>query len=217
MTLPGQVESATPSVPGFDSDSMIVAEIARRFFTAGYKFCLRYISLDQKAPEDLSSQEAIDILNSGLALMPVQHARRRGWSPTQDLGRRDGGNAVANAQNVGFPAGVSVWCDMEGVSRASGSQDVIDYCEAWYEALDGAGYSPGLYVGPDSALTGPQLYGLSFRHYWRSQSKVPHIPKRGYELIQLFPPITANGILIDIDVAQNDAEGGRAQWLRIKL
>ena len=63
MTLPGQVESATPSVPGFDSDSIIVAEIARQFFTAGYKFCLRYISLDQEAPEDLSSQEAIDILN----------------------------------------------------------------------------------------------------------------------------------------------------------
>jgi glycoside hydrolase-like protein len=217
MTLPGQVESATPSVPGFDSDSIIVAEIARQFFTAGYKFCMRYISLDQEAPEDLSAQEAIDILNSGLALMPVQHVHRQGWSPTQDLGRRDGENAVANAQNVGFPAGVSVWCDLEGVSRASGAQDVIDYCEAWYEVLDGAGYSPGLYVGPHSVLTGPQLYGLSFRHYWRSQSKVPLIPKRGYELIQLFPPITANGILIDIDVAQNDDEGGQAQWLRITL
>ena len=217
MTLPGQVESGTPSVPGFDSDSIIVAEIARQFFTAGYKFCLRYISLNQEAPDDLSSQEAIDILNSGLALMPVQHVHRRGWSPTQDLGQRDGKNAVANAQDVGFPAGVSVWCDLEGVSRTSKAQDIIDYGEAWYEALDGAGYSPGLYVGPDSVLTGPQLYGLSFRHYWRSQSKVPHIPKRGYELIQLFPPITANGILIDIDVAQNDDEGGQAQRLRITL
>src|SRR5207245_9373477 len=77
MTLPGQVESASPSVPGFDSDSIIVAEIARQFFTAGYKFCLRYISLHQEAPEDLSSQEASDILNSGLALMPIQHIRRR--------------------------------------------------------------------------------------------------------------------------------------------
>jgi len=118
---------------------------------------------------------------------------------------------------VGFPAGVSVWCDLEGVSRTSEEQDVIDYCEAWYEALVGTGYSPGLYVGPDSVLTGPQLYGLSFRHYWRSQSKVPHIPKRGYELVQFFPPITANGILVDIDVAQNDDEGGQARWLRITL
>src|SRR5260370_13161228 len=104
MTLPGQVESATPSVPGFDSDSMIAAEIARQFFTAGYKFCLRYISLDQEAPGDLSSQEAIDILNSGLALMPVQHLHRRGWSPTQHLGPRRGPNPVAHTPNVALPS-----------------------------------------------------------------------------------------------------------------
>src|SRR5260370_40302829 len=109
MTLPGQVESAGPSVPGCDSDSIIVAEIARQFITAGYKFCLRYISLDQEAPEDLSSQEAIDILNSGLALMPIQHVHRRGWLPTQDLGRRDGENAGANPRTVGFPAGLVSW------------------------------------------------------------------------------------------------------------
>src|SRR5260370_7531478 len=72
MTLPGQVESATPSVPGFDSDSMIVAEIARRFFTAGYKFCLRYISLGQEAPEDFILPDPIHILNPSLTLIPLK-------------------------------------------------------------------------------------------------------------------------------------------------
>jgi hypothetical protein len=33
--------------------------------------------------------------------------------------------------------------------------------------------------------------------------------------VQLFPAIAVNGIGIDVDIAQNDNEGGQAQWLRI--
>src|SRR6266851_2973147 len=114
MTLPGTVEASTPSVPGFDSDTIITAAVAQRFYAGGYKFCLRYLSLRVESPQDLTPQEATDILNSGLALMPVQHVRKPGWSPTASLGQEDGQNAASNAQDVGFPAGVNVWCDLEG-------------------------------------------------------------------------------------------------------
>lgn len=213
MALPGEVQGAIPSVPGFDSDTVVTAALAQQFYTEGYKFCLRYLALDQEWPQDLSMQEAADILNSGLALMPVQHAREPGWSPSQALGQEDGQNAASNAQNVGFPAGVNIWCDLEGVNGTAGVQAVIDYCQAWYDAVDAAGYTPGLYVGYDALLSGQQLHELSFQHYWRSQSRVPDIPTRGYQLVQLFPSITANGIYIDLDVTQNDGEGGQAQWL----
>jgi hypothetical protein len=147
--------------------------------------------------------------------MPVQHFRTAS-SPNQSLGRQDGQNATANAQSVGFPAGVNLWCDLEGVDPAAQAQDVIAYCEAWYQAVNAAGYVPGLYVGAGALLTGQQLYDLSFQHYWQSASIVPDIPTRGYQLLQLWPPISINGVWIDLDVAQNDNLGGQAQWLRVR-
>ena len=215
MTLPGTIEPATPFVPGFDSDTPITASLAGQFYSSGYKFCFRYLSLGRESPRDLSAPEATSILNSGLALMPVQHVREPGWSPSANLGEADGENAASNAQEVGFPPGINVWCDVEGVISTATPQDVIDYCQAWYGAVYNAGYVPGLYVGSRAQLSGEQLYQLSFQHYWKSQSNVPEIPHRGYQLIQLFPSITAHGIAIDVDVTQPDNAGGQAQWLRL--
>jgi hypothetical protein len=74
-------------------------------------------------------------------------------------------------------------------------------------------FVPGLYVGSAAVLT--ELYDLPFQHYWKSQSHVPDVPKRGYALMQLFPSVTAYGTAIDIDFTENDNEGGQAQWLRV--
>jgi hypothetical protein len=216
MSLQGEVQGPIASVPGFDSDTIITAAAAQQFYAAGYKFCLRYLSLvGQESPQDLSTAEATDVLTSGLALMPVQHSRKAGWLPSQGLGQQYGQDAATNAQSVGFPIGVNVWCDLEGVSGQAAQQDVIDYCEAWYAAVDAAGYIPGLYVGAGALLTSVQLSNLSFLHYWRSLSRVPETPARDYQLIQFFPSIAAYGIDIDLDVTQNDNEGGQVQWLRI--
>lgn len=216
MTLPGEVQGGIPSVVGFDSDTIVTTALAQQFYAGGFRFCLRYLSLGgQESPQDLSTQEATNVLNSGLALMTVQHVRKSGWLPNKDLGQQYGQDAVANAENVGFPAGVNVWCDLEGTGSQAAPQDVIDYCDAWFAAVKTAGYLPGLYVGSAAVLTGPELYALRFEHYWRSQSRVPDVPTRGYALIQLFPSVTANGIGIDIDFTQNDNDGGQVQWLRI--
>lgn len=204
-----------PSVPGFDSDTALTAARARQFYSGGFKFSLRYLSLGKQSQSDLSTQEASDILNCGLALMPVQHVRKPGWSPNADLGHQDGQNAASNALDIGFPAGVNVWCDVEGVSKTASPQNVIDYCRAWHDSVSAADFAPGLYVGARAGLSGEQLIGLPFQHYWKSQSTVPEIPGRGYQLIQLFPSIAANGIAIDLNVTQNDLKGGQAQWLRI--
>jgi hypothetical protein len=216
VTLPGEIEGALSFAPGFDSDTVVTAAIAQQFFAQGYKFCVRYLTLlGPQAPGDLSTLEARNILNSGLALMPVQHVREAGWFPSQDLGQQDGEQAVANAEQVGFPPGVNIWCDLEGVDAGASARDVTDHCSAWFDAVNAAGYIPGLYVGADAILTGQQLYDLPFQHYWRSLSEVPDIPVRGYQLLQLSPSIGANGIGIDVDIAQDDNEGGQAQWLRI--
>ncbi|HVH69854.1 MAG TPA: glycoside hydrolase domain-containing protein [Candidatus Dormibacteraeota bacterium] len=215
MSLPGDVQGAISSVPGFDCDTALSADRARQFFAQGYKFCLRYLSRRHASAQDLTEVEATGILSSGLALMPVQHARKHGWSPNQVLGQQDGQEASASAKTVGFPDRVSLWCDLEGVNSSAEAQNVIDYCEAWYEAVIAAGYIPGLYVGAGALLTGQQLYDLPFQHYWRSRSQVPDIPNRGYQVIQLAPSIQINGVWIDLDVAQTDQKGGAAQWLRV--
>ncbi|MFM7882173.1 MAG: glycoside hydrolase domain-containing protein, partial [Microcystis panniformis] len=58
-----------------------------------------------------------------------------------------GDNGANNAISVGFPGKVNVWLDLEGISSEVSAEAVIQYCTNWYNAIAGAGYLPGLYVG----------------------------------------------------------------------
>ena len=214
MALPGSVQAAPSGALGFDADSIVTLATAKLFAAQSYKFCVRYLSLEaEQETRDLSPGEASNILAAGLALMPVQHVREQGWAPTAALGETTGANAAVNAMTVGFPAGVNVWCDLEGVAAGSSANDVIGYCNSWFATVSAAGYVPGIYVGAQSILTGPQLYDLKFEHYWKSESRVPAIPVRGYQMVQTMVPKPVNGIGIDKNVTQTDAKGGQALWL----
>jgi hypothetical protein len=212
MILPGTVQSGAPGLRGFDTDTVLNSQLAQEFYDQEYKFCLRYLSLGCETICDLTAAEASNILNSGLALMAVQHVMDAGWSPTGNLGAQNGQWAARNANSVGFPPGVNVWCDLEGIAAGTAAQNVIDYCNAWYNAVKAGGFVPGLYVGANAILSGQQLYDLDFQHYWQSMSQVPSIPNRGYQLIQN-STTTVNGIGIDVDVTQTDNEGGQVLWL----
>jgi hypothetical protein len=148
MHLPGQLQGAPAGLVGFDTDTSLSSETVKKFTNDGYKFCIRYVSIGpQELPRDLTYDEAKTILEAGLALMPVQHVRFRGWMPGESLGRTDGGNTARHMQAIGFPQGVNSWCDLEGVSPSASPQDIIAYCDAWHDAVSAAGYIPGLYVG----------------------------------------------------------------------
>jgi len=86
--LPGVVQSSTSGGSlGFDADTVIAADVAALFRAQGYAFCLRYLSIGTPQDAgDLSTAEALDILNAGLALMPVQHVLKSPWAPTLALG-----------------------------------------------------------------------------------------------------------------------------------
>ena len=213
MALAGTVQSAAPGLLGFDANTVITSNVARQFAAQGYSFCIRYVSRGPQPQGDLSASEATIILDAKLALMPVQHVRVPGWQPSPALGEKDGTFAAQNSSLVGFPPGVTVWCDLEGIKNGSSADDVIGYCNAWYVAVKSAAYVPGLYVGANAILSDQQLANLKFQNYWRSQSNVPNVRSRGYQLIQLFPEVTRNGIGIDIDVTQNDYRNGQVQWL----
>jgi hypothetical protein len=138
----------------------------------------------QQGASDLTASEALDILGAGLALLPVQHVRPDGWAPTPDLGASNGVHAAYHAFTIGFPPGVNVWCDLEGVASGTPPQQVIDYCNSWYNAVAAPGYLPGLYVGANAILGGQALYQeLKFSHYWKSLSIVPDVAVRSYQMI----------------------------------
>lgn len=145
MSLPGTIQPAPSGTLGFDTDTVVTSTVALQFVQQGYRFCVRYLSLGSgEASGDLTPEEASSILSAGLALMPVQHVMSAGWKPSGNLGGQNGANAATNALAVGFPAGVNVWCDLEGVSSSATAQQVIDYCSSWFTAVSAGGYVPGL-------------------------------------------------------------------------
>lgn len=212
--LNGKVIPAPPGLKGFDTNTIVTAEVAQQFKAQGYSFCARYLSRGtSQGSNDLSSAEAATILTAGLALIAVQHVAAAGWVPSASLGTTNGTNAANNAISVGLPIGMNIWCDLEGVDTGTASSVVIDYCQAWYKAVAAAGYVPGLYVGANCVLTGQKLYSnLSYQHYWKSMSNVPMVATRGYQLVQ-GAETTVNGIGIDSDTTQNDNLGGTVIWL----
>ncbi len=215
-SLPGTVQQAQPNLKGFDADTIITAQTATEFKNAGYSFCVRYLSLGNGQQNgDLSNSEAQAILNAGLALSAVQHVMMPGWSPSAQLGTEYGANAASNAASIGLPQGMNLWCDLEGIAAGTSAQSVIDYSNAWYNAVQSAGYVPGIYVGANCVLDGNQLYyNLNFQHYWKSESTVPNIPNRGFQMIQEYVAQPVFGIGIDADFTQNDQQGGSVLWLK---
>lgn len=208
--LPGTVQHAAPGLKGFDTNTVLNATQASEFVKSGYAFCFRYLSRGNgQQSGDLSYNEALTILNAGLALGAVQHVSMPGWTPSQSLGTQYGTNAASNAASIGLPKGMNLWMDLEGIAAGTSAQTVIDYANAWYDAVAAAGYIPGIYVGADCILTGDQLYNnLKYQHYWKSLSRVPAIPHRGYQLIQSYTPEPVCGVSIDTDTTQNDEQGG---------
>jgi hypothetical protein len=215
--LNGSVVAAGSGLHGFDTDVPLTHDTAAAFKRQGFEFCVRYLSRSTpQAGGDLSAAEAQAILDGGLSLMAVQHVMKAGWAPTTDLGTQFGTAAASNAQDVGFPAGVTVWLDLEGINSGVESDDVIAYCNAWFDAVAAAGYEPGIYVGANCILSGDELFWrLRTKHYWRSGSTVPEIPHRGYQLVQRITaaPDVVNGIDIDRDLSMPDGLGGTALWL----
>jgi hypothetical protein len=140
---------------------------AKRGDALQYRFAIRYIRRTTQHDYDVSCSEISRIFTAGLGLMLVQHVAPEGWRPSSQLGAEYGATAASEALSVLYPAGATLWCDLEGVAAKVPAADVIAYCNAWYDAVVGAGYLPGLYVGDSCGLNASDLYyKLKFTLYW---------------------------------------------------
>ena len=219
--LAGTAQAAPAGVKGFDANTVITESQADAFWNAGYRFALRYVARTQMKSNDLTADEASMLLSKGFALMTVQHVQNPGWKPTGDLGTQYGTNAANFTMQIGFPAGVNVWLDLEGVSTSAASADVIAYCNNWYAQVAVAGYVPGIYVGWEPGLTGSQLYSkLRFQHYWAAYNvdADSRPDPRGWQLVQSSGSGKVGGLdtdVYDVDKTYVDKLGGQVLWLKV--
>src|SRR5205807_4797112 len=185
---------------------------------------VRYVRRDKPHASALSATEARSLLNVGIGLMLVQYVESdTSWNPSGAKGSTNGGVAAAEAQKLGVPWGVTVWCDLEGVAPGTPAQRVIDYCNRWHVAVTSAGYVAGLYVGYRAGLTPTQLYrALRFTHYCGAYKlNVDQYPAtRGLQMKQLRPTpsehIAEIGIDFQIDRTSADKLGGRPTLLALE-
>jgi hypothetical protein len=210
-----QVIDAPAGTRGFDTNN-ITTPVVASFAKAGYRFAVRYIRRDPAHANDLSRSEIAALHRSGLAVMPVQHVESEdSWRPTDDKARRYGANAVDACRRLRVPAGVSVWLDLEGVAIDVDAEQIIRYCNRWFDIVAAAAFKPCVYVGWQSGLTPQQLRSrLKFTRYWAAYNlNLDEYPAvRGVCMRQRAarPGDVPNGVSleIDTDTVQADALGG---------
>lgn len=212
---PSPTAAAPAGAIGFDTATSLTASAAAAFRASGFQFAIRYLSRSTpQASGDLSASEAAAIRSAGLALMAVQHVSPQGWVPTAPRGTQYGDAAVANAQSIGLPAGLSIWLDLEGIATGTASGDIIAYCNAWIAPVAQAGYRAGIYVGASCGLTADQLgTQLQCSVFWKSGSTVPTPSGFGFCMIQTInSSYVVNGVAYDRDVVQADEHGATPYW-----
>jgi hypothetical protein len=219
MGISGEVVQAGAGIIGFDTTDRLNIATAKQYYNKGYRFCVRYIGRgDGKSKyDDLTEAEGQVIVDTGMALMVVQHPLAEGWTPTESMGSSFGSNAAKLAGDAGLPLGVTVWLDLEGVKQTTANQAVIDFCNAWFSEVSAVGYSTGVYIGASPGVSPDQMYwNLKTQSYWKGGSSakagVPDdIPHRGYQLIQHIQNPGPNEF--DSDVTKLDAFGGGVSWV----
>ena len=175
-----KAETAYVGARGIDCVTTLTPGTAVAFKTTGIDFSMRY--LGTVTPGELQG-----ILDAGLAFMPCTYADRF-----------DGPNAVAQLKGLGLPVGVTVWLDVEGLSKMSAA-DVISKTNAWATEVKSAGFEPGIYVGDSVPLTSQQLFDLAVVRYWRSMSMVPE-PRCGFCQTQFHPTQNWRGVGVPVDL-----------------
>lgn len=197
----------------FDVNEPMNAQQCNNFKAAGYVAALRYVPRKSSlVAGNITASEMGTILGAGLSLMLVQHVSAPGWEPSAELGELYGAYCANYAQAIGYPSGASIFCDLEEVSASCSAQDVIDYCTAWFKAVEALNYRSGLYVGWNIKLSDQQIYDLPVKSYWRAYNCDQSIPTRGYQIIQ-HTQKTLNGIAFDPNTIQKDELGDLPYWV----
>jgi hypothetical protein len=200
------------STIGFDTSAALSATQATELAEAGYRFAIRYVGLSGSTPSwALSKAEIASLQAAGLAIGVVQTFRETGITAAQ--GTADGAWAASQVAGLGIPSGIVIWCDMEGTYSGITADVLTQYLDNWGKAVQSGGYQVGLYCAGQPLLSWSQIFALPpFTHYWQAGDyavEMPAVPGRGFQMYQMAPwNLAAAGTLIDVDVVEQDLEGG---------
>jgi len=216
--ITAKVGTLPDGTKGFDVTVPLTTATAAVYVGRGFGFVVRYVGRGDgsKLYVDLTAAEAQIIVDATLGLCVVQHPLAEGWSPTAALGQRFGTGAATAATAAGLLPGTSVFLDLEGVVSTAQPQDVIDYCNSWFDVVQAAGFVPGIYIGEAPGITGDQMYwDLKMKSFWRGGSSVnagvpADIPQRSYQMMQRITGAGASEF--DQNVIKADNFGGAVQW-----
>lgn len=184
---------------GFDRDYSPSATQFNQIYSDGYRFYIGYT-------QHMTDTDLSNALTNGFAVMMVEGFYS--GMVSDYTGAEWAQYAINAAQTIGYLTGCNLWLDLEGISNSA--NEVIPWANDWYDAVQSAGYVPGIYVGEPEPLTSSQLYyDLNFSHYWRSCSgSTPNVDVRGYQMFQTQCNAVIAGISVDLDTVQTDNQGG---------
>jgi hypothetical protein len=151
------------------------------------------------------------VIGAGLAFMPVTFANAF-----------DGETAAKQCVTLGLAEGTTVWLDLEGASLLNMPIDQLKSdINTWSASITAAGFQPGLYIGSPQPFTGPELYALASKRYWKAPSRIIDRageawdgPSCGFCCFQLYPSRAwrSTGVFCDVDVISQDFEGRVPTW-----
>jgi len=204
-------------IKGIDCNTKLSYNTAVKIKRSGYDFAIRYVGrFTMNKWIDIDKKEIDNILRAGLDLGIVQHCPGKGGiMASKELGKTYGSNAAKFALKEGYKNGSILYLDLENVNKKYQyrTQEILDFCNYWYDQVNRA-YTPGIYVGYNTWLSGKDLYyDLKFKNYWRSLSWVPDIPSRGYSMAQYAAP-KLHGIQIDKNLLTGDNWGNMPPFMK---
>ena len=196
-----KAESAWVGARGVDCVTLLDGHLSEGLAASGKcDFVVQYLG-------SVNAAGLQEIAQSGLAVMVVTYADV--WNPE---------STVAELKAIDYPAGCTVWLDVEGVNATFGSSTLISNVNTWAAAVSAAGWQPGLYVGANALLTSSELTALAVVRYWRGMSRIVDRngalaePASGFCCTQLYPTQTIAGVSVDVDVIGQDWQGRLPTW-----
>jgi hypothetical protein len=127
-------------------------EKAQHFYRQGYRFTIRPLALGEaeqgvvKASSLLNTEKENDS-DKKTSLVAIQHMRMNGWQPSAQLGAEHGDHVIEHARASGFGGGRSILCELDASYLKANPENVMAYCQAWFNTVHLAGYKTGLYDG----------------------------------------------------------------------
>jgi len=185
-----------------DSVTLVTAPIALRLKDEGIDGCVQYLG-------SVTPEIANGILNAGLGLLLVTYADAF-----------DGKVAGARAKALRYPAGATVFLDIEGLETLHTETGLFESeIDNWSKDVEAeGGFMPGIYTGVPQPLTSTELFLRRPVRYWKGQGSLRDRfnalvePACGWCMTQMYPTVVRGGIEVDFNVVGADFEGRVPSW-----